>query len=379
MPPISPIKISPSKQPIRDSKLIGQLLIVGFDGRKLSPGVASLLTRIQPAGVVLFARNIAEPAQTWRLLEDCQSCVERPLFTCVDLEGGRVDRFRDVLGPAPSAADVFLTGDRRLFRRHGKIIGDCCRALGFNTDFAPVVDLALEASQAVMSSRAVSTNPEAVTTYAREFLAGLRAAKVLGAAKHFPGLGEANLDTHHELPAVEKSLARLWSEDIVPYRNLRRHAPMVLVGHANYPRVTRDRLPASLSNKWITETLRKRIGYRGLIVSDDLEMGGVLKAAPIEEAASAFVRAGGDLCLICHREEFVTQAYEGLVHEAERDRRFARRVKESAARILAFKRKSAQLKNKSSAPTSDKVQRLKLQLWEFAEQVRLQAIAGARA
>src|SRR3974390_1298850 len=117
--------------------------------------LASLLKRMQPAGVILFAKNIQSPLQTWTLLRECQKCVATPLFTCVDLEGGEVDRFRDALGPAPSAAEVFATGDEAVFRRHGAVIGENCRALGFNVDFAPVLDLAFEASHNVMRSRAV--------------------------------------------------------------------------------------------------------------------------------------------------------------------------------------------------------------------------------
>src|SRR5258708_8310729 len=171
----------------------GQLLIVGFDGVEMSKGLNSLLTRLQPAGVILFARNIKSPAQTWRLLRDCQKCVATRLLTCVDLEGGSVDRFREALGSAPSAAEVFSTGDRKLFRKHGEIIGANCRALGFNVDFAPVLDLAFEASRSVMSSRAVSANPREVTAYAREFMAGLVHSKVPGCGKHFPGFGEGTL------------------------------------------------------------------------------------------------------------------------------------------------------------------------------------------
>src|ERR1700691_2643922 len=107
---------------------IGHLLIVGFDGTEISSRVSSLLTRLQPAGIILFARNIKSPEQTWRLLRECQKCVAAPLFTCVDLEGGTVDRFRDALGAAPSAADVFATGERILFRGHGEIIGANCHA-----------------------------------------------------------------------------------------------------------------------------------------------------------------------------------------------------------------------------------------------------------
>ena len=125
---------------------IGQLLIVSFDGTAMTTRLSSLLTRLQPAGVILFARNIKTASQTHRLLRDCQKYVSTPLFTCVDLEGGTVDRFRDVLGPAPSAADVFAAHGRRIFRRHGQVIGQNCRALGFNVDFAPVLDLAFEAS-----------------------------------------------------------------------------------------------------------------------------------------------------------------------------------------------------------------------------------------
>src|SRR6266566_6812523 len=232
---------------------IGQLLVIGFDGIEISPQLASLLTRIQPAGVILFARNISNGQQTHKLLKDCQRLVREPLFTCVDLEGGRVDRFRNVTGPAPSAAEVFSTSDPKLFRKHGHIIGKICRALGFNVDFAPVLDLAFRASRSVMSSRAFSTDPKAVVRYARSFLAGLRSAGIIGAGKHFPGLGEGNLDSHHDLPVIQKPLAKLWKEDLVPYRTMKRELPMVLINHANYPAVTRDQLPASLSKKGITE------------------------------------------------------------------------------------------------------------------------------
>ena len=350
---------------------IGQLLIVGFNGTEMTPRLSSLLARLQPAGVILFARNIKNPEQTWRLLRDCQKCVATPLFTCIDLEGGTVDRFREALGAAPSAADVFGTGDRKLFRRHGQVIGENCGVMGFNVDFAPVLDLAFEASRSVMSSRAASANPRETVTYAREFLAGLRAENVMGCGKHFPGLGEGKLDSHHELPVIEKSLKRMWVEDLLPYRALRRQLPFVMISHAAYPQVTRDRTPASLSKVWITDILRKRVDYRNLIVSDDLEMGGVLSAAPIGEAAVEFVQAGGDLCLVCHQEDFIVQAYDALIKTTERDSKFARLVAEAARRVLAFKKKSARTLRRGNVPSDATVGKLSRRLWEFSEQVRL--------
>jgi len=199
---------------------------------------------------------------------------------------------------------------------------------------------------------------------------------VLGCGKHFPGLGEATLDTHRELPSVEKPLRNLWNEDLVPYRVLRRELSFVMVSHAAFTSVTKERTPASLSKKWITDILRGKLGYRGLICSDDLEMGGVLAAAPIEQAMIMHIRAGGDLGLICHHENLILRAHEALVREAERDDKFARRVRESAARVLAFKKKYLPMR-RTAAPTSARVEKLTRQLWEFGEEIRLAAFVRA--
>ena len=353
---------------------IGKLFVIGFEGTDLSSELNSMLLRVQPAGVILFARNIVQAQQTHKLLEDCRARVTEPLFTCVDLEGGRVDRFRGVIGPAPAAGDVFASGERKLFRRHGEIIGKSCRALGFNVDLAPVLDLSFPASRRVMSSRSVSVDPKEVILYAREFLRGLALQGVVGAGKHFPGLGEGKLDSHHHLPVIKKPFERLWQEDLVPYRILKRELPMVLVNHASYPSVTPGRLPATLSKKWITDVLRRSLGYRGLILSDDLEMGGVLKVASIGEAAVEFVRAGGDLCLVCHERENVETAFETMVREYERDPKFRQRVAESAKRVTDFKRRG-RLARRRPAPSPETIGQLSRQLWEFSERIRFKQLS----
>jgi beta-N-acetylhexosaminidase len=363
---------------------LGQLLIIGFDGVEMTARLSSLLTRIQPAGVILFLRNIQSAQQTWRLLQDCQECVDTPLFKCVDLEGGTVDRFRNVLGPTPAAAEVFASGDRKLYRRHGQVIGKNCRALGFNVAFAPVLDLAFAASRTVMGSRTVSANPRETIRYAHEFLAGLRTANVLGCGKHYPGLGEGNLDSHHDLPVIQKSQKKLWAEDLLPYRTLHRQLPFVMIAHAAYPQVTRDRTPASLSKIWISSILRRRIGYRELIVSDDLEMGGVLAAAPVGTAAVESIRAGSDLCLVCHREDYVNEAYQGLSSAVEQDKQFAKHADEATGHVLAFKNRHRRILHAghsrsgrargTGAPSPDEVEKLSRALWEFSERVRLETL-----
>jgi beta-N-acetylhexosaminidase len=348
---------------------VGQVLILGFDGLEADRPVSASLAALQPAGVILFARNIESPRQTWKLLRGCQATTTVPMFLCVDLEGGTVDRLKKVVAPAPSVQAVFSTGQPKLFRMHGNILGLEARALGFNTDFAPVLDLGFAASRAVLTSRTASHDPQDTIAYARDFLRGLKAAHILGCGKHFPGLGEANLDTHHELPSIAKPWKKMWAEDLLPYRELHARLPFVMVAHAAYPEVTKDRLPASLSRHWMKDVLRRKIGYRGLIISDDLEMGGVLAAGAIEQVAVETLRAGADMFLVCHNQELVWRAYEAVLREAERNRRLAAQVSEAAERVLAFKKRSAALRGFATEPKAKVVQRLKRIVETFSEVV----------
>jgi beta-N-acetylhexosaminidase len=232
----------------------------------------------------------------------------------------------------------------------------------------------------VLGSRTASENPKLATRYAREFLRGLQDAKVIGCGKHFPGLGEGTLDSHTHLPVIEKKWKSLWKEDLRPYRRLRRELPMVMVAHASYPKAIDDKAPASLSRKWITGILKKKIGYRGLIVSDDLEMGGVLSTAPIEDAAVQTLVAGSDLMLVCHKEENVWRAFESMYKRAESDSKLATLVGEKAKRVLQFKQDSPALHaHHAPRPTPRTVDRLCRHIWEFAEEVRLTAAAEARS
>ncbi|HET9840076.1 MAG TPA: beta-N-acetylhexosaminidase [Candidatus Angelobacter sp.] len=344
---------------------VGQLLIFGFDGLEVDSRLRTTLATLQPSGVILFARNIEAPAQTWRLLRDSQAATAVPMFLCVDLEGGTVDRLKKVIAPAPAVEQVFATGMRKLFRMHGHILGLEARALGFNTDFAPVFDLGFEASRSVLTSRTASADPKETILYAREFLKGLKSARVLGCGKHFPGLGEGNLDSHHAMPVVEKNWKNLWAQDLLPYRELKAEIPFVMVAHATYPEVTKDKLPASLSRRWMQEVLRKKIGYRGLIISDDLEMGGVLSTGPIEEVAVETLRAGADMFLVCHNQELVWRGYEAVLRAAERDRRFAQQVERAAARVIDLKKRSRELRGFSAEPKARVVDRLKRLVNDF--------------
>jgi beta-N-acetylhexosaminidase len=306
----------------------GSLLVVGLSGTELTALERAWLRLVRPAGVILFRRNIADAHQTRALLDEARALCAPKSFRCVDVEGGTVDRLRDALAPMPSAQAVAiaarLTGKVSLAREHGELVARGVKVFGFNTTLAPVLDLALPESAAVLGSRAAGETADQVIGYARNFLAGLAAHKVVGCGKHFPGLGGGALDSHQETPAIHRKMRELWSEDLAPYRELRNELPMVMVNHAAYPETPGKNRPASVSPYWITTVLRRRIGYRGIIFSDDLEMGGILKFMPIEEAAVAAIRAGMDLLEICHTPEMILRAYEALIAEGERSAAFSK-------------------------------------------------------
>lgn len=315
---------------------VGQLMIVGVESVQLSAMERAWLKLVRPGGIILFRRNIEQATQITALLRETTQIAGAPLFRCVDLEGGLVDRLRDLIAPMPSAAAVFATGKAANFARHGRLIAREAKALGFNTTFAPVLDLALPASAAVMKSRVVSANPADVIAYAGAFVDGLDAEGVLGCGKHFPGLGGGTLDSHHATPRIERTWTQLWAEDLAPFRALAPRLPLMMVSHAAYPKA-RDATPASISRFWISAVLKKRIGYEGLVISDDMEMGGILTQMPIEDAAIKAVLAGTDLIEICRDSSLVLRAYEALLAEAERSSAFRRRVESSCERVVEAK------------------------------------------
>jgi beta-N-acetylhexosaminidase len=300
--------------------------VVGLGGPELTGLERAWLKLVRPAGIILFRRNIATAAQTRALLNEATSLCATHSFRCVDLEGGSVDRLRDALAPMPSAQAVTIAaqqaGNTRLIRQHGELVARAVKAFGFNTTLAPVLDLALPASAKVIGTRAAAATVEGVIEYGRHFLSGLASQGVVGCGKHFPGLGGGTLDSHLETPSIDRTLPELNREDLAPYRELKNELPMIMVNHAAYPNTPGGDRPASVSPYWITRVLRNQIGYRGIIFSDDLEMGGILKFLPIEQAAIAAIRAGTDLLEICHSPELILRAYESLIVEAERSNVF---------------------------------------------------------
>jgi beta-N-acetylhexosaminidase len=323
----------------------GSLLVVGLEATELTGLERAWLKLVRPSGVILFRRNIVDPKQTRALLDEATALCAANSLRCVDVEGGTVDRLRDALAPMPSAQAAATATRHRtptlsqkarkdgapsspshpesLAQKQGELIAQGVKAFGFNTTLAPVLDLAQPDSAQVMGTRSAAATTAGVVEYARQFLQGLAAHGVVGCGKHYPGLGGGTLDSHRETPLIRRSSRELWQKDLAPYRALRDELPMVMVNHAVYPQTPGKERPASVSRYWIQTMLRQRMGYQGIIFSDDMEMGGILKFMPMEEAVIAAIRAGMDLLEICHTPELILRAYEALITEGERSAAFS--------------------------------------------------------
>lgn len=351
-------------------KQVGSLFIVGLEGTSLSATEAAWLRVLQPSGVILFRRNIEDASQLHALLSEVTATAKAPLFRCVDVEGGLVDRLRDLVAPMPSAAAVAAAQAKKLSFAHGQLIGEELRLLGLNTTFAPVLDLALPASAHVMRTRVAGRTAEEVVAYAGPFLKGLAKASVLGSGKHFPGLGGGTLDSHARMPEIDRAWDQLWKEDLLPFRKLHRKLPFVMVSHGAYPRVKNASGPASLSKFWITEILRRKMGYRGLVLSDDMEMGGVLGQKSIEEASVDAIAAGTHLVEVCKEPALILRSYEAVLAEAERSRAFRTKVERAAMHVARHKRRLLRRDELPAAATAEQMQAMRKRVEKFTAQVQ---------
>ncbi|HVN92388.1 MAG TPA: beta-N-acetylhexosaminidase [Terracidiphilus sp.] len=350
----------------------GSLLVVGVEGTELTALERTWLKLVQPAGIILFRRNIESAKQTRSLVAEATKFCAPHSARFVDLEGGTVDRLRDALAPMPAveavARAIRASGSYGPACEHGELIAQAAKAFGFNSPLAPVFDLGLPPSQSVLASRCAGATAAEVTAYARAFLAALRAQGVAGCGKHFPGLGGGNLDSHLETPKIRRTWQQLWQEDLAPYRSLRDELPMVMVSHAAYPRTRGGMRPASLSQFWVGDVLRKRIGYRDIVMSDDLEMGGVTNFMPVGEAGVEAVRVGSDMLLICHHAEPILTVYEALISKAEESAAF-RKILTARARNAEEKRAKLFRAAIPAALTEKQFAALRAKILKFGEKV----------
>lgn len=297
-----------------------QILVTGVPGCTLDAETAKMFRAVQPGGYILFARNIESAPQLRKLIDDLRDLSDVEPMIMVDEEGGRVSRLRHLGHELPSPQQYREREDRTLIRRHGILTGQLMRLFGMNLNLCPVVEISFDdEADNSLRGRCYGTSPEQVVAYASDFNQALRNEGILSCGKHFPGYAGVVVDPHHELPATHRTRAQLDEAELLPYLKMSAELDSVMTGHTWYPCFDEHELPATLSPNIIKKVLRKEIGYQGLVITDDLDMGALLEKYSQAESIRMAIEAGNDQLLICHRVNSLAQAAEALKSVASAD------------------------------------------------------------
>ena len=316
---------------------IGQLFILGFEGRAPSLALEVFVRERNPGGVILFARNLGSPEEIAMLTNALQAASPTPLFVAIDQEGGKVTRLQPPFTQWPSAATVGDVGSSELAHALGKAMAQELLAVGINMNLAPVLDVLTNPANPIMAGRCFGGDPQVVTRLGMAVFGGLKDMGVLAVGKHFPGHGDTTVDSHLGLPVVPHDQARLWAVELAPFvAAIDAGIPALMTAHLLVPALDPER-PATLSRPILTELLRERLGFSGLLVSDDLLMRGIADTTPPGEAAMRFLEAGGDCVLICRDEAAQRQAILAVAEAVETGRLSEARVRLSCDRIAKAK------------------------------------------
>lgn len=321
------------------SVLAGQVLIAGFQGQSAPAELLSRSARGCLGGVILFKRNLATMHEISALLAQiAEACPrELPPFLCVDQEGGRVARLGPPVLALPPMAKLAAVDDPALTRRAAFVLGKQLRAIGFTMDFAPVLDVDTNPDNPVIGDRAFGKTPEAVIRHAGAFADGLRDAGLLSCGKHFPGHGDTELDSHLALPVIAHDQARLSDVELAPFRALAERLDTIMTAHIVFTALNQH-MPATLSHEVVSTLLKGKLAYRGLVISDDLEMKAIIDHHGVEQAACGAIEAGCDALLICSRLDWLARASDALADKARQDSVFAARLEDAAERCLVLRR-----------------------------------------
>ena len=320
-----------------DADKVGQLMMIGIHGKSLNDDAKFMLNEYRVGGIILFDRNMESKDQVKTLITDInkagKSAGLTPLFLGIDQEGGAVARMDDKLIKVPPAEEVGKEPVEQAAAL-AKEVGTELKDLGFNINFAPVADLGLT------YGRSYSTNPDEVVRYASAVGKSYDEAGLWYSYKHFPGIGKTDVDLHADTSIVPVSKETLLSEDTKVFVDLIKQSKpntyTIMVSHAMYPQIDPDH-PSSLSKTIITDWLRKDMGYNGVVVMDDMDMGALAKHYTFGDMAVQSILAGSDILLVCHEYEHMQEAYNGLMKAVKDGRISKERLDESVKRILLMK------------------------------------------
>ena len=328
---------------------VGQFFFIGLPGTEVDEQTRKLIEEVKPGGIIIFGRNVDSPEQLRGLLDGARALLPVAPLCGIDQEGGLVDRLREIFPPMPSARAIRQHGDLASARTLGRVSGEVLRMLGFDMNFAPVMSIITEERSQLTNglySRSFGSSPAEVLGNTMVYVRGLQGAGVIGCLKHFPGIGAGAVDSHIEMPLVPLTKNDLLAQDLAPYIELfqRRddRVRVVMVSHGGFPNIdirkgTTGGLiePASISPSIVSKLLRQELGYKHLVVTDDLEMGAIAKHCEIEDAVVRAFLAGEDMLLICATPETIRRGYRALLAAARDGRVNEKRIHTSLKRIAA--------------------------------------------
>lgn len=318
----------------------GQLLIVGFKGTFLNDRTKSYLNDLKVGGLILFDRNIESKGQIIGLVEEIKGSnaeEDIPLFLCIDEEGGSISRLPKEYRRLPDPFQIGETNDVDIAFQFGQLLGNRVKGLGLNLNFAPVLDIHSNPDNPVIGKRAYGTNPERVSDIGLEVAKGIRNSSIIPAVKHFPGHGDTSTDSHLELPIIDKSLEELRNFELIPFEDaIENNIEMIMMAHILLPSLDKD-YPATLSKKIVHDLLRDEMGYEGVIVSDDMTMGAIVNNFTLEDACIDFLKAGGDILLVCHGEDNPRIVFDKIIEAVEIGELSMEEIDEKVYRILELK------------------------------------------
>jgi beta-N-acetylhexosaminidase len=337
-PPPPKDKIQEELDKMDIDEKIGQMVIGGYDNMD---EILPIIREYKPGGVILYKKNITGVSQATKdiqSMKDSNSANKVPLFISVDQEGGRVSRLPAEMGTFESALSIGNRNDAAYAFNNGVQIGKALKQLGFNLDFAPVLDIYSNPKNTVIADRAYGTTPERVSKIGIEVLKGLRSQDIIPTAKHFPGHGDTEIDSHVGLPVVKKSVAELSNFEFKPFvEAIQNNVEMIMVAHILLSQV--DDLPSSLSYQVVTNILRKQLGFKGVIITDDITMAAISKNYTTADAAVKSVNAGCDIILVAGKAQDSVLVFIALKSAWQNGQLTDQRIDESVYRILSLKNK----------------------------------------
>jgi beta-N-acetylhexosaminidase len=324
---------------LSDDQLAGQRLMVGFDGYYLSSGLRFYIDTLKVGGIILFSRNISSPQQLQELCNSIQSyaesCGQPPLFISIDQEGGIVARLKEPFTLFPGNPRMKGLEDAYNF---GKITSSELKNLGINMNMAPVMDVAPEGFNSIMSERMFGSDPVWVSKLGGVVIESLQSGGVMSVAKHFPGIGRTTLDSHLDLPVSDLDLSDLEHFDFLPFKTaIEKNVSGIMLSHIRYDKID-NFWPASLSIIIARDILRNGLGFQGLVLTDDLDMGAIGNHYDLELAIDRIFEADIDIALICHPGQKIVRAFEVLKRKIDESRIADSNFLTSIQRILEIKR-----------------------------------------